>query len=281
MREGRWLELADGVYARRYQELDLTIGLVVGGDGCLVIDTGGDIEQGQELASAIREITDLPWTVTYTHAHFDHCFGTTPFLPCAVWAHEGCASALRTGGTDTRTHWAKWYREQGKPEIAEALERTTIELPDHVVSGELELDLGDRNVVLVHPGPAHTDHDLLIQVPNADVVFAGDVIEHAEHGFTAESFGSDTDLAGWPAALDVILASGFRIIVPGHGAPIGLEYVADQREKLGELAALHTAVHIGAMTESEAVTRSRYPQDVTRAALAVPYGGARVPPVAG
>jgi hypothetical protein len=46
----RWLEIGDGVLVRRYAELDLSIGLVLGSTGCLVIDTRGDETQGAELA---------------------------------------------------------------------------------------------------------------------------------------------------------------------------------------------------------------------------------------
>ncbi|MFD0203390.1 MULTISPECIES: MBL fold metallo-hydrolase [Saccharothrix] len=86
MTDGHWIDVADRVYARRYGELDLTVGLVVGDTGCLVVDSRGDVVQGAELAAAVRGITALPWTLVYTHAHFDHCFGPTPFLPCDVWA---------------------------------------------------------------------------------------------------------------------------------------------------------------------------------------------------
>jgi glyoxylase-like metal-dependent hydrolase (beta-lactamase superfamily II) len=268
--EGSWIELGESVYARRYDELDLTVGLVIGKTGCLVIDTRGDVEQGRELAAAIREITGKPWTVVYTHAHFDHCFGTTAFLPSAVWAHDGCRTELVTSGAGARKRWAAWYRAQGKPTIADALDRTNIELPDRLFTAAAELDLGDRKVALVHPGKAHTDHDVLVHVPDAGIVFAGDVVENAPSGFSADSFGDDNDLAGWPSALDAILALAAPTIVPGHGAPVGRDFVAGQRGKLTELVSLHTAVHAGTLPEEDAVTRSPYPADVTLAALKAP-----------
>ncbi|MET0188720.1 MAG: MBL fold metallo-hydrolase, partial [Pseudonocardia sediminis] len=82
--DGRWVGLADGVLARRHDELDLTTGLVLGTDRALVIDTRGDSRQGAELAAAVRAVTGLPVTVVLTHAHFDHCFGTAAFGPVPV-----------------------------------------------------------------------------------------------------------------------------------------------------------------------------------------------------
>jgi len=61
---GRWVEVGDGVLARRYGELDLTVGLVVGDGACLVVDTRGDAVQGTELAAAVRSVTAAPEVAT-------------------------------------------------------------------------------------------------------------------------------------------------------------------------------------------------------------------------
>ncbi|WP_033290762.1 MBL fold metallo-hydrolase [Amycolatopsis jejuensis] len=258
-----WTEIADRVYVRRYDELDLTTGLVLGATSCLVIDTRGDVDQGAELAGAVRELTDLPWAVVYTHAHFDHAFGTTPFLPCDVWAHSACRTELVQHGETARQKWIAYYRgEEGKPAIADALGRTGIMLPDRLVDDRAELDLGGRTVALVHPGPAHTGHDLLVHVPDAGVVFAGDVVEHGPHGFTAFSFNPDSDLARWPAAMDVLLALEPRVVVPGHGEPVDAAFVRKHRDGLRTLLELR---------DTNDVAASPYPEDVTRAAF-----GARV-----
>ncbi|MEC3978451.1 MBL fold metallo-hydrolase [Amycolatopsis sp. H20-H5] len=268
MTDGRWIDIADGVHARRYGELDLTIGLVLGTRRCLVVDSRGDAVQGAELAAAVRELTVLPWTLVYTHAHFDHCFGTTPFLPCDVWAHEGCAAELAADGENARHLRIASYRAEGKPDIAESLENTTITPPNRLLSTETTLDLGGRTVTLAHPGPAHTGHDLVVHVPDAGVVFAGDTVEHGPHGFTADSFGTDTDLTGWPHALDAILALSPRVVVPGHGDPVDAAYVAKHRDGLVRVVELKGAVEAGELAVDDALDRSPYPADVTRAALA-------------
>jgi glyoxylase-like metal-dependent hydrolase (beta-lactamase superfamily II) len=267
---GRWIEVADGVHARRYEELDLTVGLVVGAERCLVVDTRGDLVQGAELAAAVRDITPLPWAVVYTHAHFDHAWGTEAFLPCEVWAHERCAAAVNADPDAHRATWEIHYRKEGKPEIADAISRTTIAVPDHTFTGRVELDLGGRTAVLLHPGRAHTDHDVVVHVPDAAVVFGGDVVEHAEAGFSEFSFSSETDLTAWPDALDAILALEPRVVVPGHGEPVDAEFVRYHRDGLHELITLKAGLGRGETTEVAAVAASRYPGDVTLAALATP-----------
>ena len=268
--EGRWIEVAEGVFARRYEELDLTVGLVVGAERCLVVDTRGDLVQGEELAAAIRGVTPLPWSVAYTHAHFDHSFGTERFLPCEVWATEGCAAELNEFGAAAQEKWAAYYESEGKPDIADAIRRTTVVAPDRTFTGRAEIDLGGRTAVLVHPGLAHTGHDLVVHVPDARVVFAGDVVEHAEHGFSAFSFSSETDLAAWPDTLDAILALEPAVVVPGHGDPVDAGFIRYHRDGLHELLGLKEMLTAGQTTVEEAVAASSYPADVTRAALTTP-----------
>ncbi len=218
----------------------------------------------------MREITPLPWSVAYTHAHFDHAWGTEQFLPCDVWAHEGCRAELAEYGETARTKWIAFYRDEGKPETAEAIGRTTIVHPDRVFTDRVEIDLGGRVAVLLHPGLAHTDHDVVVHVPDAGVVFAGDVVEHADSGFSAFSFSADTDLCAWPDTLDAILALSPRVVVPGHGEPVDAAFVRYHRDGLHELITLKAGVGRGETTEVAAVAASRYPADVTLAALSTP-----------
>jgi len=224
---GRWIEVAGGVFARRYRELDQTLGLVVGGDGCLVVDTGTDETHGAEFAAAVREVTALPWTVVITHAHFDHFFGTAAFLPCAVWAHELCAVAM-ADSDDHRRDWVERYREQGRPEPARRLADARLVPPSDLLTDRVRVDLGGRVVDLVHPGPAHTDHDVMVHVPDAEVVFAGDLVEQG----AAPSVGPDADVTRWPVALDLLLSLEPRTVVPGHGEPVDAGFVRAQRDEL-------------------------------------------------
>ena len=265
--EGEWTELADGVFARRHGELDLTTGLLVGTERCLVIDTRGDLEQGAELAAAVRSVTSLPWTVVYTHAHFDHAWGGEAFLPTHVWGHRDCAHELLTQSETVRAEWIAHYRGEGKFDTADALARTTLVPPDRTVTGLAELPLGGRTAVLLHPGQAHTGHDIVVHARDAGVLFAGDVVEHAEHGFGVDSFGSDTHLASWPDTMDVLLGLEPDVVVPGHGNPVDAAFVRRHRDGLRELVTLRDALSRHRLTRQEVLAASPYPADVTEAAL--------------
>jgi glyoxylase-like metal-dependent hydrolase (beta-lactamase superfamily II) len=225
---GRWIEVADGVYARRYVELDQTLGLVVGNTHCLVIDTGTDEVHGASMAAAVRFVTSLPWSVVITHAHFDHFFGTKAFLPAPVIAHERCRATILAEGDMQRRAWSARYRSEGKTEQADRLASAKLVAPNEVINSSVLLDLGGRVVTLIHPGPAHTDHDVFVHVPDVDVVFAGDLVEQG----APPSVGPDSHVSDWPTALDAILALNPAIVVPGHGDPVDAGFVRRQRDEL-------------------------------------------------
>jgi glyoxylase-like metal-dependent hydrolase (beta-lactamase superfamily II) len=250
------------VFARRYAELNLTVGLVVGAKRALVVDTRGDREQGAELADAVRRVTRLPLAVLITHAHFDHCFGTEAFRPTLVYAQRGCGPALRDTAEAQRAEWMAYYRRHDRHDIARALAATQVVAPSAPVDGSAALDLGDRAVRLLHPGPGHTDHDLVASLPDAGVLFAGDLVEQgAPPDFT------DAHPTSWPAALDGLLALAPTTVVPGHGEPVSPEFVATQRAELAQVARLCAAVSAGDLTDAEAVTGGPYPEQTMRAAV--------------
>lgn len=267
----RWIEVGDGVLVRRHAELDLNTGLVLGNGGCLVVDTRGDAVHGAELAAAVREITRDPWTVVITHAHFDHSFGTSAFLPAPVWAQAGCVSALREHPGEYREGWVRRYRAEGKPQRADALAATAVTLPDHSVTERISLRIGGRRVEFRYFGPGHTDHDLVVHIPDAGVVFAGDLVEHDPDGsLIPESFGPETSVDDWPDALTGLLGLRARVVVPGHGEPVDDSFVDTQRADLVSISLLRKDVLAGRRTLEDAARVAPVTEAVLRSALESP-----------
>ncbi|MFI6508370.1 MBL fold metallo-hydrolase [Streptosporangium sp. NPDC050855] len=212
--EGRWAEVADRVLVRRYAELDLSVGLVVGEGGCLVVDTRGDERQGAELAAEVRRITGAPWTVAITHSHFDHAFGTRSFPGGPVWGHRDCRADLIRNGDRARREWARYYRDLGRPDVAADIEGTEIVPPDHLVTGRTELVVGGRRIVLAHLGRGHSGNDLVVHVPDAGVVFAGDLVENGAPPAYEDAYPLE-----WPATVAALLSLADDATDPGPGTP--------------------------------------------------------------
>ena len=223
-----WREVGDRVFVRRHRELDVNCGLVVGDGACLVVDTRSHLGEGRALAEAVRSVTQHPWAVVNTHAHYDHCFGNAAFRPAAVWGHRRCAEQLAATGEHQRADAVAGLREDGDP-AAELVATAPIDPPDHLVDREAVLDVGGRAVTLRHLGRGHTDADLVVAVD--DVLFAGDLVEEGAPPAMEDAFPLE-----WVATLHRMLDMVRGPVVPGHGAVVTAGYVSGQRDELAQLA---------------------------------------------
>ncbi|MCM2428467.1 MBL fold metallo-hydrolase [Streptomyces sp. RKAG337] len=224
-----WEHLAPGVARRRLPFLDVTIGLVVGDEGVLLIDTGSTLAEGARLRLQVRELTGRPVThIALTHAHFDHVFGAAAFSGVRVYGHRALDGCLERGRDALREDAVTHGVDPGPAaEAADVLVR-----PDRLVNDGYELGLGGgRTALLFHPGTGHTTHDLAVYVPGTPaVVFCGDLVEESGE----PQAGPDAVPAAWPATLDRLLAVGGEtaVYVPGHGAAVDARFVRAQRDAL-------------------------------------------------
>ncbi|WP_229400016.1 MBL fold metallo-hydrolase [Micromonospora okii] len=238
----RFVEVADRVHVLREPLLDVNVTLVVGDGAALVVDTLSTAGQAAGLAAAARAVTAHPWTVVNTHHHFDHCFGNAllaadPARP--VYAHEATAEALRERPDEVRRAAYEEMRET-HPELAAELADAELLAPTHAVRSEAVLDVGGRRVLLRHPGPGHTGGDLVVHVPDADVLVAGDLVEQGGPPAFEESYP-----LRWPDAVaDLLrLTTPGTVVVPGHGELVDPGFVRAQQGQLAELARLIRAGH--------------------------------------
>ena len=258
-RTGRfWREIAEGVYARRYSDFNVTVGLIVGGDSSLVIDTRSSERQGRELMDEVHWITAGSLRVVNTHHHYDHAFGNHAFLPAEIWAHERCAIRLREDSRTTQLSLAA-----AMPEMAAEYVDTPIAPPDKTFRDGVELDLGGRSVQLTHFGRGHTDNDVVVVVPDGHVVFAGDLVEQGGPPSFDDSFPLD-----WPGTLGRMLDVVQGSVVPGHGEVVSRAFVEGQLADLSALADLARRVSFDGGSISDALPMSPFPPAAARQALA-------------
>lgn len=227
-----WTEVGAGCYARRYDSFDVTVGAIVGADGVVVVDSLSSLAQGARLRDDVRKLSRRPIrAVVNTHWHFDHCFGNAEVAgrSADVWGHETLPGMLAEHGATVRD----WLAEQG-PDWAAAMATLVIVPPSRTLTQTATIHLGDRAVVLRHLGRGHTDGDVLVQVPDADVVYAGDLVEQSG----PPSFGDDSFPLEWPTTLGRLaeLLTFSTAVVPGHGEVVDRAFVARQQADIGVVA---------------------------------------------
>ncbi|MGW0810473.1 MBL fold metallo-hydrolase [Nonomuraea sp. NPDC002799] len=252
----QWQEVGDRVYVRRHKSFDMNVGLVVGDGHCLVLDTRSSHREAQDLIQAVRRITPSPWTIVNSHSHFDHYFGNALFRPAEIWGHVRCGEEIDAFG---ELHRAGMIEEQ--PERREELEEVTIVPPDHTFTAEAGLDIGGRMVHLRHFGLGHSSNDIVVHVPDAGVVFAGDLVEEGAPPAFGDSFPLD-----WPGTTAAMLAAmPERVVVPGHGAVVDRAYALAQHDELVLVAELARRAHVEGLRD--VIKLFPYPEDVTRLAI--------------
>jgi glyoxylase-like metal-dependent hydrolase (beta-lactamase superfamily II) len=226
--ETPWEELAPGVIRRRLSGWDETVGAVAGSLSAMIIDAGPTLAAGAELRQQVEERLGLPVRhVVITHPHFDHILGAASFPDAQHYGAVGLGALLAQGGRESLAEDAV---RQGVPRPAAEAATEALHRPHHEVSGELVVELGDRRVVLANLSPAHSGHDLVALVPDADVIFCGDLVEESGE----PQAGPDAHPTWWPAALDRLLELGglHGRYVPGHGGVVDAAFVRRQRTEL-------------------------------------------------
>lgn len=252
MAEVTWRSVAPGVFVRRHEELKLNCGLVVGQERALVIDTRSYHEHGLELLAAVREITDLEIVVVNTHAHYDHCFGNSAFRDSQIYAHVGLVDDLLRTGEHQREQVVEHLRATDREKMARMMEETELVPPFYLVEEDTVLDLGGRTVELLWSGRGHTDHDLAVAVPDAHVVFAGDLVEEGADPAMEDSYPLE-----WAATLRTLLAKPAAelcdVWVPGHGRVVDRAFVEAQCAQLTQMAERFTEVLDGGLAGVDAL----------------------------
>ena len=227
----RWERLATGVHRCRLPFLDVTVGLVAGSGGVLLVDCGTTCAEAAHLADDVADLTGRSVThLVMTHHHFDHILGSAGFPTARTYGAPPVAVALTSGIDAVRDHALRYGARPD--EVAQAA--TALRAPDQILTDGV-IDLGDRTVNVTHPGRGHTDHDLVVAVAptvagEPTVVFCGDLVEESAE----PAIDAGSDVAAWPDALDRVLDIGGpdARYVPGHGAVVEATFVRRQRDWL-------------------------------------------------
>jgi glyoxylase-like metal-dependent hydrolase (beta-lactamase superfamily II) len=225
-----WEQLTGSVHRCRLPFLDVTVGLVQGRTGALLVDTGTTLVEAHAIDADVQQIAGRGVThVVLTHKHFDHVLGSGGFADAQIFCAPEALDYLTTDIAQLRDDALSYGADAAEIDHAIA----ALRVPQHVVDDAI-VDLGNREVAIARPGGGHTVADLVVSVPGVagerTVVFAGDLIE--ESGDPA--IDADSDVTAWPDTLDRLLAIGGpdAIYVPGHGRVVDAEFVRHQQDWL-------------------------------------------------
>jgi glyoxylase-like metal-dependent hydrolase (beta-lactamase superfamily II) len=227
-------------------------GVVIGEDAVLVVDSTYLPSRARADIALIRSVTPKPVRyLVYTHWHFDHNNGGHAYRESYPGVKIVSERATRDFIDLNSTWWGRRSSRPDQPkrtalaqlekQLADGVDaegkalsgaaRTALERnvaqrqaeldelaslvvapPDLLFDQRLDLRLGKRRVELKDWGRANSPHDVTIYVPDAQVLFAGDILVQSPVPYFFESWPLP-----WIEVLRGLEAVPVAAVVPGHG----------------------------------------------------------------
>jgi glyoxylase-like metal-dependent hydrolase (beta-lactamase superfamily II) len=280
--DGGFVEVADRCWVRRHSWFDVNVSVVGGERGLLVVDTHASERAAEEVAALVRALPGEVVAVANTHEHFDHTFGNGVLARdgIPVYAHETAVERTVEAGERIK----RLYDDEPDDPHRDEVQATRIMPATHSFSSAKVVDLGDRQVELLHLGRGHTGGDAVVRVGDADVLLAGDLVEESTRGHQGvdagvPGFGADCYPLDWPATLDLLISllGTSTVVVPGHGLPVGREFVERQRDAIGVVAETIRDLASRGVAMSDILAEGEWPYPREELADAVRRGYEQLP----
>lgn len=193
-------------------EGDPNSGVIVGDDGVMVIDAQATPVMARQVIDRVARITDKPIKyVLLTHYHAVRVLGASAYGGAEIIASNATRELIaERGKQDMDSEIGRFPRLFRAVESIPGLTWPSLTFPD-----QMSVWLGKREVRIMHIGRGHTAGDVVAFVPDADVVFSGDLVE-----YHSACYCGDAHFTDWPATLDRLAEFSAKALVPGRGAAL-------------------------------------------------------------
>lgn len=210
-------EIGRGLYAFT-AEGDPNSGVIIGDESVMVVEAQATPRLAQKVIDCIRSVTDKPIShLALTHYHAVRVLGASAYgAPQILMSDTARAMVVERGQEDWDSEFQRFPRLfQGHEDIP------GLTWPTTTFNDRMSVYLGNRRVDLMHLGRAHTAGDIVIHVPDENVMFTGDIVEYHSACYCGDGHFSD-----WGDTLDAIKRHDVDAIAPGRGdALMGREMV--------------------------------------------------------
>jgi len=199
-------------------EGDPNTGVIIGDDSVMIVDAQATPRLAGKVIENIRKVTDKPIKyVVLTHYHAVRVLGASAYDADEIIMSNVARSMVAERGQQD------WDSEFGRfPRLFQGHESIPgLTWPTMTFGSNMSVYLGKRRVDLDFLGRAHTAGDIVAHVPDANVMFTGDIVEYHSACYCGDGHFTD-----WPATLEEIRTYDLDAIAPGRGdALVGAKMV--------------------------------------------------------
>ena len=210
-------EVGDGLWAFT-AEGDPNSGVIIGDESVMIVEAQATPRLANKVIEKVREVTDKPIShVVMTHYHAVRVLGASAFnADQIIMGEDARAMVVERGQEDWDSEFQRF------PRLFEGHESIPgLTWPTTTFSEDMTVYLGNRQINLMHLGRAHTAGDIVIHVPDQNVMFTGDIVE-----YHSACYCGDGHFGEWGDTLDNIKSFDVDAIAPGRGdALIGKDMV--------------------------------------------------------
>ena len=192
-----------------------TFGFVVTDDGLIVVDPGGTYVGATKIHEVIKTVSTLPVKYVINTGGQDHRWlgnGYFKKLGAEVIASKKAVEDQKARLKDILFRLSNTAGD-------EAMKGTEESFADITFDETYKFRLGKTDVEIYHAGGAHSPGDSFVRIPEANVIFSGDVI-YLERLLSVMSFSNSKN---WVSVFEKLASFDPKYIIPGHGKPANLE----------------------------------------------------------
>ena len=199
-------------------EGDPNSGVIIGDDSVMIVEAQATPRLANKVIEKVREVTDKPIThLVLTHYHAVRVLGASAYgAPQIIMSEKARGMVAERGQEDWDSEFQRF------PRLFEGHESIPgLTWPTATFNGRMSVYLGKRRIDIMQVGRAHTAGDAVIYVPDANVMFTGDIVEYHSACYCGDGHFHD-----WPGTLENIRGFNLDAIAPGRGdALIGPDMV--------------------------------------------------------
>lgn len=190
-------------------EGDPNTGVIIGDDSVMIVDAQATPRLAGKVIEKVRSVTDKPIKyVVLSHYHAVRVLGASAYEASEIVMSDVARAMVAERGQED------WDSEFGRfPRLFQGHESIPgLTWPSLTFSDSATFHLGRRRVDLMFLGRAHTAGDIVAFVPDANVMFTGDIVE-----YHSACYCGDAHFKDWPKTLDAIAGFNAKALVPGRG----------------------------------------------------------------